>query len=403
MIQNAPPTGRRWLVIGSLTSGHAVSISIIITIGLLLPDIRDELDLSPVEQGLVGAAATLAALFLAIPTNWISSRYRAWRVASLGLILVSGFTFLQGWAPSFALLLLGRLGMSIAFSQTEAATALLIQQWSTKRQIGLTNGAMISGSDIVIGVAFALTPLAIDWLGGWRNTMYMWGVLSLFGAVIWMVLGQERQTPDYVARFKSQEGTPLASIVKYKELWLLGVGMAGGLALENAFSVFWPTFAQEELAVDPRIIGLAFGIYMFAAAPTELLAAALPFLQKRQLTVLAVTGIVTMGTHMALLFTGDSTLVLLINIARGMSICYFPVIVTMVYQLPGIRPREVAVGLAFIYSVMNAGASVGPLIVGGLLEFTDNLRLALFVTTLLPLTLVGAALFLKPMMARRES
>ena len=403
MNQNAPPTGRRLLVIGSLTSGHAISFSTIITIGLLLPYIASDLDLSPLEQGVLGASATLAVLFLNIPTAWIASRYRPWRVASLGLMIVAGFTLLQGWAPGFVLLLLGRFGMSIAFAQTEAATALLVQQWSTRRQVAPTNGMMISGGDIVIGIALLMTPFLLDWLDGWRNVMYMWAGLSFLAAASWMVLGGERQTPDYVERFRSQQGNPLASIVKYKELWILGVGMAGGLAMESAYTIFWPTFAQQEMSVDPKIVGLGMGLYMFAAAPAELLVVSLRFLQNRQLTVMAVTGVVTMGTHMALLFTGSETLIVLINIFRGFSICYFPVIVTMVYQLPGIRPREVAIGLAFIYTVMNAGSAIGPLIVGGIVQVTGDLQMALFVTTLLPLSLVLSALLLKPRIGRHLS
>ncbi len=403
MNQNPPPTGRRRLVIGSLTSGHAISISSILTIGLLLPDITADLDLSPLDQGLVGASATLAVLFLTIPSAWISSRYRPWRVASLGLIVISGFAFLHGWAPGLGLLLLGRLGMAIAYAQTEAATALLVQQWSTRRQVAPTNGMMISGGDVVIGIAFLLTPFLIDWLDGWRNVMYMWAGLSLLSAVTWMVLGGERQTPEYVERLGSQQGSPLSGIIKYKELWLLGIGMAGGVALENAFTVFWPTFAQQEMSVDPRIVGISMALYMFAAAPAELFVVSLSFLQTRQLTVMAVTGVVTMGAHMALLFTGSEVLVCLINVGRGLSICYFPVIVTMVYQLPGIRPREVAIGLAFIYTLMNAGASLGPLLVGGLFEATGDLQASLFVTTFLSLTLVVSALLLGRRMGERVS
>ncbi len=401
MIQNAPPTGRRLLVIGSLTSGHAISFSTIITIGLLLPYMTADLDLSPLEQGLLGASATLAVLFLSIPTAWVASRYRPWRVASLGLIIVSGFTLLQGWAPGFALLLLGRLGMSIAFAQTESATALLVQQWSTRKQVAPTNGMMISGGDVVIGIALLLTPFLLDWLDGWRNVMYMWAGLSFLTAMAWVVLGGERQTPEYLERFRSQQSNPLASIIKYKELWILGVGMAGGVAMENAFGIFWPTFAQQDMSVDPKIVGLGMALYMFAAAPAELFVVSLSFLQKRQLTVMVVTGVFTMATHIALLFTGSEVLVVLINIFRGFSICYFPVIITMVYQLPGIRPREVAVGLAFIYTVMNAGAALGPLVVGGIVEVTGDLQAALFVTTLFPLTLLVAPLLLKPRMNSR--
>lgn len=398
MNQNPPPARRRRLVIGSLTSGHAVGISIIITIGLMLPDMAFDLGLSPFEQGLLGASATLAVLFLNIPTAWIASRFRAWRVTSLGLLLIAGFALLQGWAPGFAFLLLGRVGLAVAYAQTEAATALLVQQWSTRKQVAPTNGMMISGSDILIGVALLMTPYLLDWLDGWRNAMFMWAGLSFVTAIIWMALGSERETPEYVDRFRSQRGNPLASIVKYKQLWFLGIGMAGGLAMENAFNVFWPTLAQEQMGVDPRIVGLGMGMYMFAAAPAELFVVYLSFLQTRQLAVMAVTGVVTMATHMALLFTDSEALVVLFNVFRGFSICYYPVIVTMAYQLPGIRPREIAVGLAFIYTVMNAGAAIGPLVVGGIVQVTGNMQVALFVTTLFPLTLVVSSLLLRPMM-----
>ncbi len=403
MIQNPPPKARRLLVIGSLTSGHAISISIIMTIGLMLPAMTADLGLNPLQQGTLGASATLAVLFLNIPTAWIASRFRPWRVAGLGLIIVSGFTFMQGWAPSFLLLLVGRLAMSIAFAQTEAATALLVQQWSTRRQVAQTNGLIISGSDVVNGLALLMTPFFIDWLDGWRNTMYLWSGLAFLSAVSWAVLGGERQTPDYVERFRSQQGNPLASIIKYKELWMLAVGMAGGLAMENAFTIFWPTFAQQDLSIGPKIVGLGMALYMFAAAPAELLVVSLRFLQSRQLAVMAVTGVATMSAHMALLFTDSEALIILINIFRGFSICYFPVIVTMVYQLPGIRPREVAIGLAFIYTVMNAGSAIGPLIVGGIVQVTGDLQMALFVTTLLPLSLVVSAFLLKPRIGRHLS
>ena len=57
------------------------------TIGLMLPDMTADLGLSPLQQGVLGASATLAVLFLNIPTAWVASRFRPWRIAGLGLII----------------------------------------------------------------------------------------------------------------------------------------------------------------------------------------------------------------------------------------------------------------------------------------------------------------------------
>ena len=71
----------RGTVIGTLTAVHAIDISVMLLLGILLPDIAEDLDLSPSQQGWLGSAATISLLFLAIPTNLWISRYRPWRVA----------------------------------------------------------------------------------------------------------------------------------------------------------------------------------------------------------------------------------------------------------------------------------------------------------------------------------
>ena len=402
MQDTAKTQSGRGTVIGTLTAVHAVDISVMLLLGILLPDIAEDLDLSPSQQGWLGSAATISLLFLAIPTNLWISRYRPWRVASLAFLAISGFVFLQAWAPVFALLLIARVGMGLAFSQGQVATTLLIQQWSTRRQVPFTNGVMISGSDVGLGLAFFITPFLVSWLDGWRNTLYLWGGVCLVGALAWVVLGKERVTPEYLQRMESQVDTPLSSIFKYKELWILGMGIFGGMVLESAFSIFWPTFARQELHVGASVVGFALGLYFFAAAPSELLVMVMPILTRHRLMVLVVTALITIVVHIGLLLTGSTALVLLLSIARGLSISYFPIVITMVYQLPDIKPREVAVGLSFVYTCIDAGTAVGPLLVGFLQEATGDLKMSLMITVLFPLTLVLAAFLLRARLPRQE-
>ncbi|MCH7997272.1 MAG: MFS transporter, partial [Chloroflexi bacterium] len=213
---------------------------------------------------------------------------------------------------------------------------------------------------------------------------------------------KERCTPEYLQRLDSQVDTPLSSIFKYKELWILGMGIFGSMVLESAFSVFWPTFARQELHVGASVVGFALGLYFFAAAPSELLVMVMPILTRHRLMVLVVTALITIVVHIGLLLTGSTALVLLLSIARGLSISYFPIVITMVYQLPDIKPREVAVGLSFVYTCIDAGTAVGPLLVGFLQEATGDLKMSLMITVLFPLTLVLAAFLLRARLPRQE-
>jgi hypothetical protein len=76
---------------------------------------------------------------------------------------------------------------------------------------------------------------------------------------------------------------------------------------------------------------------------------------------------------------------------RGMAFLYFPMSMIMVYQLPGIRPREVAVGVGFLLTAVWLGSGTGPLLVGFVQEVTGDLGFALYTISFTPLVLVVTA------------
>lgn len=149
----------RWVIVSSVTALTGAHLVLIYVIGLLLPDIVDDLDLSPTEQGWLGSSVLLANLVLAIPLNTLMSRYRPWRIIAVMSVAVAGFGFLQGWSPILAALIIGRVGVGLGFAATMAPRALMLQQWSTQRRIALTNGAWVSGVDVVMGIGFLVHTL----------------------------------------------------------------------------------------------------------------------------------------------------------------------------------------------------------------------------------------------------
>ena len=387
-------TGSRWVVMATLTIAIATLISINQLLGLLLPDIAKDLGLSPSQQGWLGSSSLLTILFLSIPTNTLVSRYRPWRVASLAFLGGAGFIILQARAPAFAILLIGRMGMGLGFTMSQAPRSLLVQQWSSRSQLAPTNGAMFASNHLMLALVFFITPLILTWADGWRNALSIWGGVCLLAALAWVVLGKERITLDYQESMSSQSGTPLASLLKYRELWILGMGTFGVMVVTSAFAVFWPTLAQDQLQLSITVVGLAIGIGHFAAAPIGLLINMMPLFTQRKLPVLAVCALVTFGAHLGLVFTSSIALVLVLAIAKGASSTMFPVVRNMVYRLPEITPREVAVGTSFIQTCSFMGAAIGPLLVGFLQEVTDDLQLALLVTVFFPLSLLATVILL---------
>ncbi len=398
--QEESPSAYRWVVVGSLTASVGMALTAIFTLGLLLPDISEDLGLSPSQQGWLGSAVLLANLFFSIPSNLLLSRYRAWRIASMGFLCVGLFLLVQAWSPVFAVLILGRIGVGLGFMSTQAPRALIIQQWTPVRQLAITNGFIFGAIDLMMGAGLFMTPLIIAWVGGWRNTLYVWGGAALLVAVLWMILGRERITPGYQERMLSQVQTPLVTLRKYPQLWLMGLGMAGMMVSQQAFMFFWPTLAEGELGISATIAGAALGIMSIVAGPVDLLVNVVPSIVRRQPLVLVLCGLVAMGSMVGLLYTESTALVLLLGVVRGLSMAFFPVLMVMVYQLPGIKPREVALGIAFMQTTIWIGAAIGPLLVGFLQEATGDLQFSLLVTSFSPLILIVTALLL--LRRRRE-
>ena len=384
----------RWVIVTSVTALTGAHLVIIYMIGLLLPDIVDDLDLSPTEQGWLGSSVLLANLVMAIPLNTLLSRFKPWRVIAIMSVAVAGFGFLQGWSPILAALIIGRVGVGLGFAATMAPRAMMLQQWSTQRRIALTNGAWVSGVDIVMGVGFLVTPFVLDWVGSWQGVYYFWGFVSLGLAGLWLVFGKERSTGEYRQRMDAQQGNPLTVFRKYPELWIIGVGMFGGMTANTGFQTFWPRLAEEQLHIDPKIVALTLSMQAFATAPLGFLVNAVPRLVRRQPLILALGGIAVSASYIALLYATSTPTILLLGVAEGLSRAYFPVLMTMVFLLPRVNPREAGIGLTFIETCIWGGGALGPVVVGFMEEATGDLRTAILIICFAPLVLVPASLLL---------
>ena len=307
---------------------------------------------------------------------------------------VAGSALLQSWSPVIAALFVGRVGAGLFFTSTQAPRALIIQQWIPSHRISFTNGLSFAGIDLIMGLAFLVTPQFQDLAGGWRETFFIWSMI-LFGlTVIWMIIGGERVTEEYATRARSETSSPLNALRNYKQLWIMGMGLGGSMTAQAGFQNFWPTLAEDQLGLTPSFVGLALGAMTFAAAPTDFLVNAIPTLIRRRSLVLSVCGIVSILSLVGMVYITSGPLVLIFAIFKGLAFAYFPVLMIMVFLIPGIKPREIGIGMSFMETSIWGGSAIGPLLVGGLQQITGDLQLSLLICGMFPVTLLIAAFLL---------
>ncbi len=388
------PSPYRWVVIITWMTSHIWAFMVIESLGLLLPSMREDLGLTPIQEGLLGGSPLIGYMFLAILASWLLSRFSPKRLTSVTLLIGTAFILFQGWSPVFAVLLLGRFLFGLTTVAREPARSLFIRQWIQPGEIMLANASM----NLLWGISaigFVLIPFILELLdNSWRNTMYLFAGISLLLAFVWQLLGRERITEEYAADIRSRESSPITSIIKYKELWLLGIGVIGVDITFSAMAVFWPSFMLDTYNVSLKVTASVWAISGLVSAAAAMGISILARKADVKRLILVLCGVVVTASSIGMLFTGSIVYLVLLGVANGLSFVFFPILMTIPFELPGIKPREVAVANGFIDTFFVAGAMLGPILAGVLQEASGSLRTALVVTSFFALTLTACGLLL---------
>ena len=390
------PSKYRWLVISLFLWANLSGFMVLFIIGIFLPVISEDLDLSPGEQGLLGSASHWGSIALALPISLWSSRFGAKNITTVTLALGTVCLFVQGWSPVFAVLLVARLAFGIILVAQQPARAFLTQQWFRSREIILVNGLSNVFFGLIVGGGLAAAPFILGAFGDdWRATFRAFGIMFGVLTFLWLLLGKERLTEEYRRQESSQEPGVLRRTLSHRDLWICAFGFLGATTAMGAFLSFFPTLMLESYDLSLRWSGGILALGVLVGGLTGLGIGYLAAIKSKERVFLQGLGVLMVATYLGMLLTGSIPALLALNFANGVAWGFFPILITVPFQLPGIRPREVAMGLAFTIMASSLGSAVGPLITGFLQEPLGGLKASLFLVSFASLSLSVAGLTLR--------
>ncbi len=385
-----------WVSYGLWLVCTLVGFVVVFTVGILLPSITEEFGLSPSQQGLLGSAAFWGNLVLTIPLSWWLSKYSPKLVTGIGVALGVVLLLLHGWALAFGILIAARLAFGIVLLGIEPPGAILIQQWFPPRKIVIANSFSNAVFGFVMAGGLVFVPLVLKVLGDdWRVVFYMFAAIYAALLVLWVVLGKERP----IAGRKTGQAPPETGLIKgtlkHRDLWIAGFGFIGATVAWSSFLAFFPTLLLDTYDISLQWSGsiLATGIFVggFAGLGVGYLAVN----AGHRNAMLQILGALTAGSYVGMALTDSIPLLFGLAVLNGVGWGFFPLIYTVPFQLPGVRPREIAIGVGFMLTAVSAGTLLGPLMTGYLQETFADLSLALMVIGFAPLTLVAAGMFIR--------
>jgi predicted MFS family arabinose efflux permease len=380
-----------WVVVGAFLTIDAMIMGITFSLGLMLPLMIKDLDMTLGQASWLGAANWEVSALLSIPIAFRLSRYSPKALIAISCLGEAPLLLAQGLAPNYWVLLVCRIAyMAIGLARFAARTTL-IQQWFPKEKVPLVNAVLTVGMGLAGGTVVFFMGDIMGALNGWRNTFYLFSAITAVLLVVWMILG--RENPASGVKEQPQEPGALKAILSNKTLWLLGIGVTGDMLCFGAMETLWPTYATEKGFISLEQASFCEGLSYYGFTAGSILGGLITMKLGRRKPVLWVSGLLLPMVTMGVLFSHSFPVLAFLWFLWGLAELYYPVIMTIPYELPGIKPQGVVLATAFVVTVFTAGSGLGPLLAGHAAN-AIGLEKALLVTCFFPLLLFVAGLLI---------
>ena len=395
-VTEAPPSRQRWTVGLALAVNGLATTFPLVTIGLLLPGITGTFGLTNTQAGWLGSITTAGTLLVSVPAALLFGNISPYLLTGISVGTGAVFTFLHGAAPSFALLLLARLGFSLAFALRPASQALVLSRWFPAHEVPLVQGIIFG----VLGAAefgtLILTPKLLDVTGSWRVVYYIYGIASMGVAILWLLAGRGGMNTATapLPRAACRVASP-RSIFRHREVWLIGVATLCSGVSWWAYLTFWPTYMLAAHGVSLAESGLLFGLISLVTVPASLAFGYIGSRLRARRLVLVAVAIAIGVAGVGMLVTSNFWLLAFFCALMGGAWGYVPIAFAIPYEIEGTNPQEIAVGSALINGLLFAGGVVGPALVGTLSDLTGSLFAALLASALIPFAMAPLVLGIK--------
>ena len=383
VIDRTPPRG--WAVLLLFRAQQSTVILVSYTFGLFLPFIREDLDISALQAGLLQGVWWVTAALLSMPFGAWFSRFRPVPLALVSLVLGAPFLFLQAIATGFWVLLLGRFCFILFHTVNTPARALMLRQWCAPTQYALVQSLGLSQHSVILALAVSLSPLLIEELGSWRIAYAALGGFFVAQIVAWMMVAREKHAPPHPPLISEgeEDQSPWLALRRFPQGWLLAVVMLFLSATWTGMVTFLPTMWVEERNVALTLGGPLLGFLYYGLIPSGFLGGWLLTKMRSRKALLVVPALLNAVFGVVITVSGEPWMLMVFITGLGLVWVATPAIQVLPFEFPDVQPREVAVLTALILTFMGLGFALGPMLVGVVAQLTGSIQTGLIALSLL--------------------
>ncbi|MFW5714649.1 MAG: MFS transporter [Brevefilum sp.] len=361
--ENIAKPVQKWfiLILGCLTNALVVAVPGI-SLSVLLPAITEELNLTLVQAGLAWGISSLPTILSFIIAGMVIDHHGPRRVLIIMSILAGLLGASRGLSSSFGLLLVtvaltGFFNPFINLSNIKNTSL-----WFPPKQMGLANGVISLGMALgFFAGSFISASFIAPWLGGWRNTFFFYGLISLLFSLPWLFSPKApaSEPSTQIPTIDQNPKNGLNHVAAIRNVWLLGLalfcfngavqGFLGYIPLYLR-NLGWEAIRADSLAATFHLTSLTFTI------PLTILS---DRLKTRKGVAIGAASLTTLGILSFFLLRGGSLwgAVIAAGLARD---GIMAILITMTVETKGVGHTYSGIATGFILVFASLGALISP-------------------------------------------
>jgi predicted MFS family arabinose efflux permease len=338
--------------------------------GALTEPIRKEFGLSDTQVGLLGSAFVWLYALIGVPLGRVADVWSRKKLLAGGLIVWSTLTAFAGFATSFPMLLVSRLGVAVG----EAVAAPTATSWIGDLFSSVQRSRALALFMLGVPVGGALSyffsgPAAQAW--GWRTAMVIAAAPALLLVPVLLLLHEpERGAAERRGQLPTAQS--MWSVLRIPTLWWIIV--SGALLNFNMYAIgtFLPAFLSRLHHVSLSRSGLLTGVvYLIGGVAGGTLAGhwgdkIIATKRNGRMTLaasLAVAGVPFAFLGINLPATDTVLAIIALTVAYGALNTYYGLVYSSIQDI--VAPAQRGATMAIYFMVMYlCGASFGPLLTG---------------------------------------
>lgn len=364
------PTRYRFVIEALLFLTYAVFGLSWIAITPIVGELQGEFHVGAAQLGMLTTMVSIAKVIAPLLTGLLAIRIGLKKTILLGSLFIS-CAALAPFAHDFNLFLASRFVFGVGGAIVVTLLGPVVMQWFSKDEMPLVNAfnnvAVNTGITVTL---FTTVPLAN--VLGWRNTLLVYGLISVALMGAWALLGRDKVAPA-AAKTETAQTVTYADVWKMKETWIIALSFAGPLALYLAFNTWLPKYYMEAFGWTKAVASQYTGLFNLVGIPTAIAAGFLTQKLGLRRPFIIGAGVLMGFAGFGMVLFKSPALIMLAAVALGISLfTYVAPLFTAPMELKGMTTQHVSLMMGTVFSFAYFFSSLSPVVVGYLHDTTGS-------------------------------